>query len=325
MARPPVLVKTKGMSHDEFVAARSAHPSLGASDAAAACGLDPWRSRIALFADKTGQAPEREETDGMEIGLLMEPVVATIFSRRTGFPTRNVNAILQHPQYPWMTASLDRRTKDDSARWVPLELKAPNAFKLKEWDDGEVPEHYQLQVQHQLAVTGDDHGWIGAVIGGQTPRWARIERNEAVIRDLIEIEHDFWHDHVLRGIPPAVDGSDATTELLKKLYAEADEDSAVIWDDTDLEIVRRYWAAHQAMELAKREKEQEANVLRARLGKAEAAFIPSLKKPLVTWKSGPRTHFDEKAFAAAHPDLYRQFQRTTYSRTLRPAKLKEDD
>lgn len=319
--RPNVLVITKDMPREEWLAIRRG--SIGASEAAAVAGLSPWANPLTVWMDKVGAAPEQDQTDAMEMGTLLEPVVAEVFTRRTGFPTKRRNAILQHPQYPWMTANLDRLTKDTSGRWVPCELKTASAWKSDDWDAA-VPEHYQLQVQHQLAVADADHGWICVLIGGQTPRWARIDRNPTVIAHLITIEQAFWTQHVLTRTPPMVDGSDATTDLLKALYPVAEDGSTVQWEDEALDLIKRYWTAHKAAETHLKEKEEVANTLRLRLGEAEAAYIPSLAKPVVTWKNGSRKGFEEARFRTAHPDLYAQFVRATPTRTLRPMKFKEE-
>src|SRR6266487_441319 len=47
---------------------------IGGSEAASACGVDPFRSRIMLWAEKTGRI-ERPETEAMKWGKLLEPVV----------------------------------------------------------------------------------------------------------------------------------------------------------------------------------------------------------------------------------------------------------
>src|SRR4051794_32384551 len=57
---------------------------LGASECAAALGLSPFETALGLWARKTGRVPEPEESEAMELGLLLEPVVAELYCRRTG-------------------------------------------------------------------------------------------------------------------------------------------------------------------------------------------------------------------------------------------------
>ena len=70
------------------------------------------------------------------------------------------------------------------------------------------------------------------------------------------------------------------------------------------------------------QKSQYEGKLKAAMGDASVAVIPGYGE--ITWKSTkPGKAFDEKAFAAAHPDLYQQFikERPGYRRfLLKPSK-----
>ena len=43
----------------------------------------------------------------MEMGHLLEPMVAKIFERKTGYRVYQIKKMFQHPQYPWMLADVD--------------------------------------------------------------------------------------------------------------------------------------------------------------------------------------------------------------------------
>ena len=322
--RPIVLASTAHLAdHTAFVTTRNQYGRIGSSDAAAVCNLDPWTPPLRPWLRLIGEPLSQEETDAMLTGTLLEDDVATIFSYKTGFPTKRRNAILQHAEHVFMTANLDRLTKDDTGHWVPLELKTASAWKAEAWADGAVPEHYQLQVQHQLAVTDADHGWICVLIGGQIPRWSRIDRDDALIANLIDLEADFWYNHVLTRIPPVVDGREATTEVLKRLYPEATTGHHVILDAEAVEQIRRKQALADQIDQLTQDYEAIRNAFRVKLGDAEAGYVLGVAKPVVTWKSSTRNHFDEKAFAAAYPALYQEFTHATPARTLRFPPLKE--
>src|SRR5690606_17643309 len=80
---------------------------------------------------------------------------------------------------------------------------------------------YIVQVQHYMAVTGAKAWWLAVLIGGQRFVHKRIERDDELIQQLIEIERDFWENHVLANVPPELDGSPASTELVKRMYPQA--------------------------------------------------------------------------------------------------------
>lgn len=55
-----------------------------------------------------------------------------------------------------------------------------------------MPEYVQLQVMHQLAVTGKQAADVAVLLGGQHLEIHRIERDESMIARLIDLERLFW-------------------------------------------------------------------------------------------------------------------------------------
>ncbi len=77
---------------------------------------------------------------------------------------RKVNAVLQHPDKPWMLANIDREVVGASGVQI-LECKTAGEFGSRLWKDG-VPEYIQQQVQHQLAVTGKHAADVAVLLCG---------------------------------------------------------------------------------------------------------------------------------------------------------------
>lgn len=88
-----------------------------------------------------------------------------------------------------MVANIDRKIVGQNAI---LECKTANQYLLKEWEDEEIPASYLLQVQHYLAVTGADRGYIAVLVGGQKFIWKEVPRDEELIEMIIQLEKDFW-------------------------------------------------------------------------------------------------------------------------------------
>ena len=219
-ARPALkLVKTTEISHAQWLQVRK--EGIGSSDAAAAVGLHPYKSQLQLWMEKTGrddQLPTSDPLDDsspMYWGSLLEPVVAEQYSRRTGYRVRRVNAVLQHPQHPWMLANIDREVVGTTDVQI-LECKTAGIHGARLWKEG-VPEYVQLQVMHQLAVTGKQAADVAVLLGGQELQVFRIERNLQMISQLIELEQHFW-GFVQRDEAPPVDGSDSADMALRSLY-----------------------------------------------------------------------------------------------------------
>lgn len=213
------LVKTQTLDRQQWLAVRER--GIGSSDAAAAVGLCPYKSPLQLWMEKTGrgatlpQVDPQDDASPMYWGTLLEPIVAAHYTRRTGLRVRRVNAVLQHPDHPWMLANIDREVLGAPEVQI-LECKTAGLYGARAWDEG-VPESVQLQVQHQLAVTGKQAADVAALIGGQELRIHRLVRDDALIANLVALERVFW-EHVERDTPPPVDGSASCDVALRALW-----------------------------------------------------------------------------------------------------------
>ncbi|WP_292257433.1 lambda-exonuclease family protein [Marinospirillum sp.] len=218
---PVRLVSTKGMQRKDWLEVRK--QGIGASDAAAAVGISPYQSQLELWMIKTGRMSGLPDPSLDEVrspiywGNVLEPIVAAHYTRKTGRKVRRVNAVLQHPDQDkaWMLANLDYAVVACDEVQL-LECKTAGEFGARLWKDG-VPEYYQCQVQHQLAVTGKQSADVAVLICGQEFRVYRIERDDALIQELIQLERQFWH-WVETDTPPPADGSDSADRALRQLY-----------------------------------------------------------------------------------------------------------
>ncbi|MBK3338642.1 YqaJ viral recombinase family nuclease [Burkholderia pseudomallei] len=213
------LVKTQDLSHNDWLAVR--RTGIGGSDAAAAVGLNPYMSTLELWLDKTGRAeglprPDPADTTSPTYwGTLLEPIVAAVYTQQTGNKVRKVNAVLRHPSIPWMLANIDREVLGVPDVQI-LECKTTGEFGARLWREG-VPEYVQIQVQHQLAVTGKSAAHVAVLLCGQALEVHRIDRDDALIGRLIELEARFWR-FVETDTPPPADGSESADRALRHLY-----------------------------------------------------------------------------------------------------------
>nr|WP_315232899.1 YqaJ viral recombinase family protein [uncultured Albidiferax sp.] len=163
------LVKTQDLSRDQWLSVRKG--GIGSSDAGSAVGLNPYKSQLELWMEKTGRdgnlpkTDPNDETSPMYWGNLLEPIVAAHYTKRTGNKVRRINAVLQHPREPWMLANLDREVVGVPDVQI-LECKTAGINGARLWKEG-VPEYIQLQVMHQLAVTGKQAADVAVLICGQ--------------------------------------------------------------------------------------------------------------------------------------------------------------
>ncbi len=227
------LVDTKKLPYGQWLDVR--RNGIGSSDAAAAVGLCPYKSQLELWMEKTGRTPPEEVRPGQDDprywGNLLEPMVATAYQERTGRKVRKLNAVLQHPTFPFMLANIDREIVGVPDVQV-LECKTAGEFGSRLWKDG-VPEYVQLQVQHQLAVTGKAAADVAVLLCGQQLEIHRIERDEEVIARLVLLETRFW-EYVEEDIEPPADGSESAAKALRTLY-RGDDTSLDFTGEADLD------------------------------------------------------------------------------------------
>lgn len=305
--RAESLIATNEMSRDQWLDAR--RKGIGGSDVSAIAGLNKWKSPIGVYLDKTGQSPEEDSAgEAAYWGNVMEDVVAQEFTIRTGIRVRKRNAILKHPEHDFMLANVDRLIV---GRKEGLECKTASEYLKGDWEDEEIPASYLLQCQHYMAVTGYQAWHIAVLIGGNKFIHKKIERDEELIEYLIGIEKDFWFNHVLAEVPPMFDGSDASTELLKALYPQAEPLSEINLSNDVEQMLDAMDQLAEDIKTAEKQKKEYENQIKNILGENEKGI--TLKR-VVTWKNYESNRIDSKRLKAEQPDLYKKYTNTTTAR-----------
>lgn len=306
------LVSTLNMTHDEWL--RWRRTGITGSDAAAIVGLDRYRSPFDVYADKLGLKQEQPDNEAMRQGRDLEEYVASRFCEQTGKKVRRRNAILQHPEHHWMLGNIDRWVVGENAGF---EAKTTSVLNRAKFSQGEFPPNYYVQCVHYMAVTGAERWYLAVLVLNKAFHVFTIERDEAEVQALIEAEKDFWENHVLKQIPPAPDGSEATSEVIKQLFPEAREREEVALYGHEEKI-------QQYLELDARVKEltQERDALKQELQLALAdAEIGRARGYIVEWKNQVRQALDTKKLKKEQAEIYQKYLKP--AQTVRMFKIKE--
>ena len=295
------LVETKDMSREDWLAWRK--KGIGGSDTGAILGVNKWKSAIGVWLDKTDQVEEeQEQSEPAYWGNVLEETVAKEFEARTGLKVRRCNAILQHPEIPYMLANVDRLIVGQN---VGLECKTTSSYGKDEWESDEVPDSYYIQCQHYMAVTGYDAWWIACLIGGQRFVHKKIERNEELIKMIFERAAAFWKC-VEDKIMPATDDTEACAEDLKKLYPKSNGQAIELPETAEIYIKQFEQAAAEEKEVTAR-KTAAQNALQQMLGEYETGSVFGRN---VNWKVAKgRVTFDLKSFEKSYPDLAKPYKK----------------
>ena len=231
-----IIASTENMSYEDWLEHRRL--GIGGSDASVVCGISRYKSPVELWMDKTGQLPHQEAGEAAYWGTLLEPFVRSEFTKRTGIGVTHKNELLQSEEYPFMLANLDGICEVSDYGTCVFEAKTASAYKAEEWEDS-IPDEYQIQVQHYLAVTGYAGTYIAALIGGNTFKWKFIERDKELISMLIELEKDFWN-HVQTRTPPPLDGSNATAKFLAERFPNSKPKSKISLPASAADLITQY-------------------------------------------------------------------------------------
>ncbi|WP_290435551.1 YqaJ viral recombinase family protein [Aeromonas caviae] len=294
------LASTTELTREQWLDIRQL--GIGSSDAAVAVGLSPYKCPLALWLEKTARkAPEDiSQKEAVLWGVELEPVLAQVYTKRTGYKVRRVNAVLQHPEHTFMLANLDREVVGHPDGPGILEIKTASYHSAPQWEEG-VPVAYQCQVLHQLAVTG--HAWaeVAVLIGGQDFRIYRIERDEEKIGDLIRREAHFWQQ-VRQDWQPEPDGSSDAAAALGWLFPRDDGQTVDLSDSPEFnQLFGQLLQLREQKEVVEQQESLIKQRLQASLGEATAGLFANGK--ITRKRSKDRLAPDLERLGQDHPDL----------------------
>ena len=303
-----VLASTENISYEDWLELRK--QGIGGSDASVVCGINKYKSPVELWMNKTGQIPPQEAGEAAYWGTLLESIVRAEFTRRTGIEVTKPSVILQSEEHPFMLANLDGTCEVPDVGTCIFEAKTASAYKAGEWEDT-IPDEYQLQIQHYMAVTGYAGAYIAVLIGGNTFRWKFVERDEELISMLIELESAFWN-HVQDCTPPPLDGSDAAAKFLSERFPTSKPTSHITLPDTAADLLAQYDEACAELEAVTERRQKAENLLKEMLGDNE---VGTAAGRVITWKSVAQERLDSKTLKAEHPALCKKYtNKTSYRR-----------
>lgn len=298
------LISTLNIDKESWLQYRK--QGIGGSDAGAVCGLNPYRTAIQVYYDKTSDSIEKIDNEAMRQGRELEEYVARRFREASGKRVRRANAIFYDEKNPFMLADVDRMIVGENAG---LECKTASPYSEEKWRDDKIPLSYQLQCYHYMSVCNADAWYIAVLIYGRDFKYYRIERDDEVIENLIRIEKEFWNEYVLKRIIPDPDGSKTADAAIAERFKESKSVTIPLTGfDERLERRQEILSIVEKIETEKRQIDQE---LKLYLGDAEIAENEHYR---VSWKNFSRSSIDEKRLKAEQPEIYEKYRRETTSR-----------
>ncbi len=195
------------------------------TESAALFGMSPYMTAFDLWHRKrSGIVPEFKTNDRMKWGNRLEAAIAHGIAEEQGWAISPMKDYMRDPDarlgssFDFMITSLGEP--------VHLEIKNVDYLAFRdgwiEHDDGtvEAPEHIEMQVQHQMAVSGFKRAFIGAFVGGNRYELIERERDEAVIAAIKSKVAEFWRTVDAGQEPSPVMPADAGAVIRLNQYAQ---------------------------------------------------------------------------------------------------------
>ena len=280
---------------------------IGGSDAAAIVGLSPFTSPFKLFQVKRGMEIDEPETEAMRLGRRLEAGIAEEYAERKGYVLAEAPPFIRSKSHPFMFANLDRLIVESPRG--PGGYEGKNLSGFTQLDDG-VPDYIWIQCQHYMHVC--ELAWFGLamLIGGTRLVDFEIERDDEAIDMLIDSQVEFMR-RVESNDPPPMDGSERTSQLLRRMYPEGNGRTIILDDPTAPGRARQIDALkEQEKEIKKGYKAIQQEFIKT-LGKNEVAVIPGYGRiSYKTTRFDDTVEIDQERLSIEEPAIYAKYATT---------------
>ena len=172
---------------------------IGSSDAPVIMWVSPWTTPYQLWEKKLSSLQD-EENAAMRRGKALEPEALAWVEGELGLKFDS-QVCAEHPQHRFMTATVDGLNR---SKKVMVELKCPGRKAHSCALEGEVPDYYYPQLQHQMEVLGYDWMYY-ASFDGIDGIILEVGKNKPYVEDLVEKEEEFWNCVLNWEAPPFTD------------------------------------------------------------------------------------------------------------------------
>lgn len=284
------------------------------SDAAPILGIDPFRTQDDVYWSKVSDTDD-VPTEAMRAGNRMEPALLTFAAEELGVELQpNVMLVSKGRDGGMCAANLDGLV---IGRREAVEAKMVGPTMADAWGapgTDEVPDHVNIQVQHQMHAAELDCVWVAAAVVRFNVEWRiyKVPRCQAIIDAMVDREMDFWRAHVLPKIPP----TDAPPAIDVLRYLKRDPGKIVTLTEAAIEAWEEREAKAEAKKLAEYEYESATARVLALLGDAELGELPD-GRTLVYCEESAGDRCDVKALRVKFPDAYQATCREGTRRILR--------
>lgn len=185
----------KPANHEEWLQMRVA--DVTSTESSALFGMSPYMTRFELWHNKrAGMQSAFSSNERMDWGNRLEAAIAHGMAEDHGWEIRPLKEYMRDPDLR-MGSSFDYVITNLPGGPAHLEIKNVDLYAFKDgWAEDDwglqAPEHIEMQVQHQMAVSSFKRSFIGALVGGNRTVVIERKRDEEVIAGIKQRIAKFW-------------------------------------------------------------------------------------------------------------------------------------
>jgi len=294
------------INHD-FTQDRSKY--IGGSDVGALLGLSPFKSPLAVWMEKTGKEVKAADSLPLRFGSFVEEFVANEYAKATGFALSADDTTRIHPQHSFMSGNIDRYVHEEGLHMPAtkiLECKTANPFSRAQWGEvgsDQVPMSYLCQCVWYMAITGITKTDLAVLFGNTDFRIYTILRDPELENLVLEKTHHFWHEHVLKDVPPPVQ----TLDDCQLLFQRGDPSKTLEANAETLALFERLQTLHYQGNAC----EEEITALKTQImaQMQDAEVLSHQGQVLATWKAPKASYrLDAKRLEAEERAIYEKYK-----------------
>ena len=219
------------------------------TEVSALFNLNPYQTEFELYHQKKDKVVVNiDDNERMMWGRHLEDSIALGFAEKYKMKVEQFDVYMRDPETR-MGSSFDYKIVSEEEPMI-LEIKNVDGLAYrKNWIEHdeyniEPPEHIALQLQHQLEITGYNVGYIVALVGGNTMKVVRSERDPRIGKLLKGKVENFW-ERIKLGVPPDVDYTRDSQYIMKNLCNQADAGVTLEADEEMDKLVDDYYAINK--------------------------------------------------------------------------------
>lgn len=246
----------------------------GASEAAAVVGQDPYCTPWELYHRKTGELPEKEMGGSIHLrrGVHLEPFIVAEYQRANpGIPIEYPMGTFRHPVHEFMLATPDAGLSELQG----LECKSVGwrlADMIGEPGTNQLPPHWILQGQQQMAVMGWSSIVFAVLVEVETLKVYHVEQHDGIIGALVAAERELW-ERIQNREPPEPECWAGHLDAVKRVFRTIEPGKVIELEPE----AKAAWARKREIDIQVKALEDERDTIKAHvyasLGDAQIGLI----------------------------------------------------